>query len=105
MHELVLSETKPLVFFQKNHSERTKEQSTANPASLYEALMEQGEQEGLEAGAVWTIHWQSLIDNICLLATSALPKDEDPIQQANAAIVATAAQTLSHFFADTSMHA
>jgi hypothetical protein len=73
--------------------------------TAHEFMQQQGRAQGLNDQEIWSHYWQPLMQDVCLLATSALPKDEDPIQQANAAVVAQAAHTLSHFFDINSMHA
>jgi hypothetical protein len=76
--------------------------------SLYETMMQQGGAIGLDAPAVWCLHWQPLMDSICLLSTlpGTAAEASTPQEQAQStAMLTEAAHSLQTFFDLNSMPA
>jgi hypothetical protein len=76
--------------------------------SLYETMMQQGGAIGLDAQAVWSLHWQPLMDSICLLSTlpgTAAEATTPQEQEQSTAMLTEAAHSLQTFFDLNSMPA
>jgi hypothetical protein len=73
---------------------------------LYEAMIQQGQQEGLGAGCVWTTHWQPFLEDISLLsALTGRRAGSSPAEHQLPAVQADVAHSLRQFFDVNSMPA
>jgi hypothetical protein len=70
--------------------------------SLYAVMVEQGQQEGLTKQQVWSLHWQPLMDDICLLSTLTEATSQE---QQSMSVITEAAHNLQQFFEMNSLPA